>query len=841
MTEWRLAWTVARRELRGGARGFAVFLLCLGLGVAAVAGVGTLNRAVTTGLTNEGGRLLGGEVDLRLHNRGFSDEQRRWVAARVAARSEVLEMRAMARPVERRDKRVLVELKAVDEAYPLVGALKTTPASPLAGLLARRDGVWGAVADPGIMRRLGLSIGERVRVGEAEFQVRAALDFEPDRVATVVSFGPRLMVARAAMPSTGLVQPGSQMHFHMRLMLPPDARFEAWTDALTKRFPSAGWRLRGADEAAPGVRRFIERLTLFLTFVGLTVLLVGGIGVANAVGGYVEAKTSTIATLKCLGAPGRLVFRAYMLLVMAMAAAGTLAGLVAGWGLPALGVGLIGGLLPVKPVVGLYAEPLALAALYGLLVAFTFALWPIARARDVPAAALFRLGIAPLAAWPRRAYLVMAAVGILALAALVLLTAGDRYFASWFLGGAVVTLAALRLGAAAVIRMARRAKPRLAWLRLALANLHRPKAATVPVTLSLGLGLSVLVAVSLIQGNLSRQVSERLPEEAPAFFFIDIQPDQVARFDAAVTGIDGTGNYRRVPSLRGRIVKIKGVDVADASVAPESEWAVRGDRALTYAAAPTEDSKIIEGDWWPKDYAGPPIISLDAGLARGFGMTLGDTLTLNVLGRDIQATVKSLREIDWRSLRFDFAIIFAPGTLEGAPHSHIAAIEAPRTIEDAVERAATDRFQNVSAIRVREALEAAARILAGVEWAVRGTSLLTIVSGLIVLAGAIAAGHRRRIADAVIFKVLGASRRRTMAVFLAEYGLIGLLTGVVATAVGTLTAWAVVRFLMRSDWQFVPEEAVLTVMLALVSTLALGLVATWRALARRPMPFLRNE
>lgn len=362
-----------------------------------------------------------------------------------------------------------------------------------------------------------------------------------------------------------------------------------------------------------------------------------------------------------------------------------------------------------------------------------------------------------------------------------------------------------------------------------------------PVTLSLGLALAVLVAVSVIQGNLSRQISERLPEQAPAFFFIDIQSAQVEAFDRAVTGVEGTSGYRRVPSLRGRITAIKGVPVGEAVIKPESEWAVRGDRALTFSASPPEGSEITEGQWWPADYAGPPKISLDAGLANGFGITIGDTLTLNVLSRDITATVTSLREIDWRSLRFDFAIIFAPGVLDGAPFTHIAAINAPRGLEDAVERAATNGFPNISAIRVREALETAARILDGVNWAVRGMAGLSILSGLIVLAGAIATGQRRRIYDSVVFKVLGASRGRISSMFAAEFMLIGLATGVIAASIGLIVSWAVVEFLMQMDWVPLLREAVLTVVLTLLATVLLGWFSTWKVLAGRPMPYLRNE
>ncbi|MDH5750012.1 MAG: FtsX-like permease family protein, partial [Rhodospirillales bacterium] len=478
-----------------------------------------------------------------------------------------------------------------------------------------------------------------------------------------------------------------------------------------------------------------------------------------------------------------------------------------------------------------------------------FALLPLARARAVPAAALYRDRIAPQGLgrilnkrWRKQiAMLAAVGLGVGLLAALTILTASDKYFAVWFVGGAIATLLALRGGARLMQAAARRARPRNAAWRLVLANIHRPGTQAPGVVLALGLGLSVLVAVALIEGNLARQINERLPDEAPAFFFIDIQPDQVAGFDKAVTAVPGTRDLQRVPTLRGRIVRINGVAVEDVKISHDVSWAVRGDRALTYAAKPAETARITAGNWWPENYAGPPVISLDAGLARGFGIGIGDTLTLNVLGRDIRATIMSLREIDWRSLRFDFAIIFAPGTLEGAPHTHIAALKAERSSEAAVEAALAGPLANISAIRVREALEQAAGMLSGIGLGIRGTALITIFSGALVLAGAIAAGHRRRVYDAVVFKVLGARRRTIFKTFLMEYGVVGLATGVIASAIGTLTAWAVVVFLMRSDWVFLPGVAAITVLICIVLTVFAGFAGTWRALGRKPGPYLRNE
>lgn len=844
--QWALALKFARRELRAGLTGFRIFLACLSVGVAAIAAVGVISASVTAGLDAEAKDLLGGDIDLRFHNRSNNESQDRYLGQNTRALSKTLEMRAMATPMDAQTAkrgRSLIELKGVDDAYPLSGEIVLSPPLALNAALAKQPGGdFGAIVDANLLKRLGLELGGRVKVGEARLTITAIIIGEPDRVASVLSFGPRLMVSMAALESTRLVQPGSQVHYHTRVLLPETTDSKAWRANLTKAFPKAGWRVRAPDEAAPGIRRFIDRMTLFLNFVGLTALLVGGIGVTNAVSGYLEGKTATIATFKCVGAAGALVFKIYFLQVTALSLLGIGIGLIFGGLLPALALSAVAAQMPVAPQIGFYPAPLGLAALFGLLTAVTFAMWPLGRAREIPAATLFRDAVAPSNLKPGGPAMAGALIGIVALAALTIFSASDRYFSYWFVGGALLTVGLLRLGAGVLVWSAARARrPKNAELRLALANIHRPGTSAPGVVLSLGLGLSVLVAVALIQGNLNYQVNERLPEQAPAFFFIDIQPGQIAAFDETVKSVTGTSGFRRMPSLRGRIVRIDGVDVEKATVAAGSKWAINGDRALTSSALPTEGSNIIEGEWWDENYSGPPVISLDAGLAKGFGVGIGDTLTLNVLGREIEGTITSLREIDWRSLRFDFAIIFAPGPLEGAPYTHIAAVEAAAEIEDELEEAVSSRFANITSIRVREALEAAAHILEGIGQAVRGTSLITIVAGALVLAGTLAAGQRRRIYDAVVFKVLGATRGRLLKAFVYEYGILGLATGVISAAIGTLTAWAVMVFLMRAGWIFLPEIVAITLAICLFVTVAAGYLGTWRALGQKASVHLRNK
>jgi putative ABC transport system permease protein len=568
----------AFRELRGGLHGFRIFLACLALGVAAIAGVGSVASSVVAGLRADAKVLLGGDVELRLVHRTADAAQRAHFAA-SAQSSEVAVMRAMARRPDG-EQRSLIEMKAVDGAYPLYGALRLAPELSAQDALGERGGVWGAVVDPVLLERLHAKLGDRVRIGDAELELRATIAREPD-VGGGFIFGPRVIIALDALPSTGLVQPASLIAYEYRLRFPQETDIDAWVTDLKQRWPDAGWRIREFGEAAPRVREFLDRLALFLTLVGLTALLVGGVGVGNAVRGYLQSRIATIATLKCLGAPGRLVFATYLAQILLIAALGILVGLAVGAAAPLVAAHFLAERLPIEARLGIYPAPLLLAAAFGVLTTLAFSLWPLGRAREVPAASLFRDLVAPALGRPRPSIIAGTAFAALALAALAIGSAGDRRVAGWFVLGAVATLIAFRLAAAGVMALARRVgRPRFPGLRLALANLHRPGAPTPSVVLSLGLGLTVLVAIALIERNLLAEVEERLPENAPSYFFIDIQPDQVAEFDRIMKE-DGVIAAERVPSLRGRNTRLDGVPVERAEVASEARWAVRSERGLT--------------------------------------------------------------------------------------------------------------------------------------------------------------------------------------------------------------------------------------------------------------------
>ena len=839
---WTTGFRFARRELRGGLHGFRIFLACLALGVAAIAGVGSMSEAVRTGLANDAKAILGGDLTFRLVHRPMTAEERAFIADRGDV-SLITDLRAMAR-VPDGGPRALVQLKAVDAAYPLYGTIATTPAAPLPELLAETDGTFGAAVAPSLLERLQIEIGDRVEIGEATVTVRAVIDREPDRGAAGPGFalGPRVMISHDALPDTELEQPGSLIYNVYRVAVPEGAAVAPLIAAANDSFPDAGWRVRTLNDATPQLSFLIGRTTLFLTLVGLSALLVGGIGVANAVRAYLEGKTAVIATYKCLGATSTTVFTVYLTQILVLAGLGILIGLVLGALTPLATADLIAAFVPVEVPFRIFPLPLALAAVFGVLTALVFSIWPVARACGVPAASLFRAAASPVTGRPPWSYAVATLVLGAALAALAVFTASDRLFAAWFVAGAVIALLAFRAAASLVIVAARRAR---AWrrptLRMAMTNLQRPGTPTPSVVLSLGLGLTVLVAVALIENNLGREISEEIPAEAPAFFFIDIQPDQVDPFTDLITASPGVTTAQQVPMLRGRITGIAGVPATEAVVAPDSQWTLRGDRGVTWAVDAPDNSPVVAGEWWPADYAGPQLISFDAETAAGYGVGIGDTLTVNVLGREIQGTIANLRHIEWGTLGINFLMIFSPGVLEAAPRTHIATVYAEPEAEGALERDVTDRFANVSAVRVRDALDTIRELVGTIGGAVRATASLTVFTGALVLAGAIAAGHRRRVYDAVVLKVLGATRRDILAVFLLEYGILGLITALIAALIGSIAAWSVVTWVMDITWRFSPAVVAYTAIGSTLLTLALGFIGTWRVLGQKAAPLLRNE
>jgi putative ABC transport system permease protein len=617
------------------------------------------------------------------------------------------------------------------------------------------------------------------------------------------------------------------------------------TDAAASQMSDAGWDIRTRTNATPQLERNVERFTQYLTLVGLTALLVGGVGVANSAKHYLDRKRDVIATLKALGATGTRVFVVYFIEVMTLAMVGVAIGLALGAALPFVIAGAFGSILPLPFTPALHAGELLAAVAYGLLTAATFALWPLGRAHDVPVSALFRDEIAPERRFLRARYAVATGLAALALTALAIAAAYDRKIAAIFVVAAAVVFVALRLVALALMAIARRVpRPRSTVWRLAIANIHRPGALTPTVVLSLGLGLALLVTVLEIDANLRQQFMAALPEKAPSFYFLDIQAADADRFDAFLHAQAPRAAIERVPMLRGRIVAAGGRKVEDIKPRQDAQWVLQSDRGITYTGEIPQGSRVVEGEWWGKDYSGPPLLSFEKKLAEGLGLKLGDDVTVNVLGRNITARISNMRAVDWQSLGINFVLVFSPGAFAGAPATDIATVTWPgggsAAEEAALAKAVGDAFPAVTAVRVKDALDAIGNLVVNLVLAVRIASAVTLIAAVLVLGGALAAGHRHRVYDAVILKTLGATRRQLITAYALEYLLLGLATVLFGVAAGSLAGWRVVADIMTLHFAWQGGPAVAAALVALAVTMLFGLVGTFAALGRKPAAVLRN-
>ncbi|MEP7452593.1 ABC transporter permease [Phyllobacterium sp. SB3] len=841
----KLALRFALREMRGGLSGFYIFLACIALGVAAIGGVNSVANSVTSGISTQGQSILGGDMRFQLNQREVTPEERAFLDSKgmVAVSAN---MRSMARLSDGSDQS-LVEVKAVDNAYPLNGALETSPPLDHQALFAEKAGVYGAAVAEIFLERLHLKLGDRILLGSAKFEVRSVIVNEPDALSDGFGFAPRFMVSLEGLNAAGLVQPGSLVDHSYKIALPAGAGEQVITairDEAQEKFPQAGWTIRSRTNAAPSLSANIERFSQFLTLVGLTALVVGGVGVANAVRSYLDGKRGVIATFKSLGAPGWFVIAVYLFQIVILAIAGILIGLIAAAAIPYLAAYALQNVLPIAGSGGFYPGALLWAALFGLLTTLAFAILPLGRARDVPATALFREQGFDQRGWPKPVYIGAAVLLIGALCLLAIYFAYDRRIAIVFVGAVAVSFVILRAVSVLVQWLARRA-PRVSStaLRLAIGNIHRPGALTPSVVLSLGLGLTLLVSLALIDGSLRQQLAGNLPEKAPNFFFVDIQSREIDQFKDVLQKSAPNGKIVSAPMLRGRIVAFNGTDITKMTIPPEGAWVLRGDRGITYAKNVPENSTLTEGSWWPADYTGEPLVSFSAEEGRNLGLKIGDTVTVNVLGRNMTTRIANFREVQWESLAINFVMVFSPNTFAGAPHAWLATLTDPTatTAEEAnVMREVTSAYPAVTSVRVKDAITIANELVGQLAVAIRAAASVALIASILVLGGALAAGNRARIHDAVVLKTLGATRRTLIKAFTLEYVLLGLSTAVFALLAGGLAAWYVIVRVMTLPASFQPEVAVMTVAVALILTVGFGLAGTWRILGQKAAPVLRT-
>lgn len=838
----KVALRIAGRELAGGLAGFWVYLACIALGVFAIAAAGSVTTGFSNGIQAESKTLLGGDALFRASQRRASPDEIRWMAERGRV-SENINLNVMG---EAGSVRKQVDVRAVDEVHPLIGAPDLSGgASDLASALAFEDGRWGVAATPSLLRDFNLEVGDDIEIGQIPVTIRAQLDREADGLGTPGTFGPGVTISLAALEASDRLTNGQLFRASYRLVLSDPAMADELEETAKEDWGPNGLRYRGPEDAVDGLQNLLAMLNTFLSVIGIAALIAGGVGIAQASASFLESRIPSIAAFKALGAEASTIRAAYLIQLGTLALVGAAIGVALGAAAPFLIAAIAGDRIPLPSILQIYPAPLLRATCLGLLSAAIFALPPLGRARATRPAELFRnLGEdrTVKTPWPERIAAGLAAVALVALAVLTsdtpLVTLGLLVAASLAWG--------ILIGTAHLIRLLARsaAVGRSGLTRLTLSNLGGPGSLAPTIAPALGLGLALLVFVASVQSNLLVQVNETAQANAPSLFFSQIPNADIDTFDAiiAAEGIDieDPDAFRRGPVVLGRVISLKGEPLDVEAVDEDERWVVRNEISMPYIAERPPEADLVEGDWWPADYAGPLLASIEADAARGMGLGVGDTIGLRIFGRELTATVASLRNVDWGSFGANTAFILSPGTLEEANPPHLAIAQTEEGQEQPIIQALGEAIPQVVVFQTRETLATVGRLLGNVSIAVNAAASIVLLSGLLVLIGAFAAMARQRRSEAALLKTFGATRGAVLGLYSGEFALSGLVATLFGTVMGVGAAYPIVTRIFEAQWTM-PWLAIVTVSGFAVLAAALGgVIVGISTLSHPPARVLRS-
>ncbi|HEY5931717.1 MAG TPA: FtsX-like permease family protein [Nitrospira sp.] len=884
---FNMAW----RETRAAWRHFFYFLVCIAIGVGALTGVSLFGAQVERAVTKEARGLLGGDLEIRL-SRLISPKGQEVLDSlsdRGVAFTHVSELVAMAagagssgsgQPTQ------IIELKAVEPHYPLYGTLRLEPQGDLVNLLGRQTRrcpdrpCFGVVVQESLLIRMGLTVGDPLRIGQGLFIITGQVRTEPDRMANAFSLGPRVLMSREGLHAAELIKVGSRVRERYLLKIPSKMAHEPLLYELREQLAPDSARVSSYQDAQPQLKQSLEQLTRYLGLIGLTALFVGGLGVATSVHAFVREKLNTIAILKTVGAESPTIIRAYGLQAMILGLVGSLVGLMIGvllhqglpWMIAALMASdLLDQLGFAKNGMDLALAPLAKGLALGMLSTLLFSLWPLLTIRDVKPARIFRREIAPLtpttnhptvpwwAAWrkiDRAKILVGVGVG-LGLAFLSVWQAG-----SWKVGLLFVlafATAVLLLGASArgvLMTMKNWPRPAALVLRQALGNVVRPGSQAVSITIAIGIAVMIVTTVSLVERSLLEQIGDNRPTDAPTFFFIDIQPDQAEGMAALLRQRSSDPNPRLTPLVRSRLSALKGEPIKFEAMSEEEEqkekaaqkeerrkkWYLTREYVVTFLQDLPKDNKIVQGEWWkPEQVFTKPLISIEEDAAKQLGLIVGDTIELDIQGVPITGEIGNIRQVEWGNFSTNFYMIVSPGALDGAPHTYVATVRVAPSEELALQQAVVALFPNVTAINMGEVFDSFARVLDRLSLAIRAVALFCVLSGGLVMAAALAATRYRRLYESVILKALGATRSVIVLSFAAEYALLGVLGGFLGCVLAGALSWAVLSTVFDLSWSLQPTVLAMGFTATVTLTMLVGFLSTYRLLGQPPLTVLRHE
>ena len=832
----------ALADLRRDLRHFWILIACIALGVGTIALVGAVGSSLQDGLARDARQVLGGDLEARLTYRQANTEER---ALLDSLGQVTVAVDLLSRAQTSEDSSILAAVRGVSDNYPLLGTVRTEPAEPLLSLVEQRDGVWGAIASPLAVDRLGIGIGDRIALGETTFELRGILLGVPDQASQGLSIGFPLMTAEAALDSTGLLEPGSLARFRYKIVLNPDVSFDDAARRIREAFPQAGWHISAPDDATEEMARNFEMFRRFLTIVGLTALILGGLGVGNAVAAYVTDRQRSIATMKALGATSNRVLGHFLVQVMAMTVVGIVIGMLGAGALTVGALPIVGSFLELSLRATLDWRPIVTGATFGVLVGFFFAYPPLVRALSTRPAELFRTLGGTTARQGRWDYLLQPRLIIpmlVTLAAIILvalLDTGQPAMVLFYALGVFFAFIVLR-GTAMLLRKGLALLPpaRNAMLRSAIRSIHGPASPAAAVILSLGLGMALLLIIAIAEGSLRRQLDPDMRIDAPDFVYIDLFDDEVEGIAEIARTDPKIASFSAVPVVRASSFTINGAPPPENVEAPRDISVYFGDeQPLSFSAGVPEGSEVASGEWWPADYSGAPQLSVTDELRESMGLKLGDEITFNIYGEMLTATLTSFRKYDWSRGGVNFPYVLSPGSLDEFPISYFGLLNATEGNQLAVQQQMVEYNPNLVFIPIEEAIDIVRDLVDTISTAISVVGGIALVSGALVIAGALTTGRRQREANAVVAKVLGATRGYLSGALLIEYAVVGILAALVALGLGVLGSWLFSTYVLGAGLSLDPMVVVAVIAGSLALTI--GVAMSWTALSAKPVSYLR--
>ena len=789
------------RELKGSFNEFKIVMISIFLGVFIITAVGSLSKNLKHEINNKSSELLGGDFELSTTYQEFPIKIKEWLE-KNGKTSLIVELRTMLTSNQSVGlKRRIVELKAVDQNWPLKGVPIIVPNKSINKSLKMNDNNNGALIDASLKNQLEIKVGDVLQLGKTKIQINGIIKKEPDRMFSFATFGSRLLISNATLKASGLVIPGSLVKYKIKF-IPNNKNIDL--SFLNKFVQGTNISIKNIKNSTNNFNSFIDKTSLFISLVGLITLLISGVGISNGVKGYLIKKIKNIAIFKALGAQNSIVFKIYFFQIIFIFLISIIPALIAGISIPFLLKTLISDsfLSTFEPFI--FWEPIIISFLFGLIVCILFTIIPISKTYEIKPIQLLRLSAHHSLNNYSKKISALLLILIFALCFLIFKLTNDIKLSVYIFGVVLISFLILKGMTNLFFLSFRKLKFKIgSLLEIARKSLIRPDTFAKSIVISFSIGLALLITLNIIEESLEHKIANTINKQAPNYFLIDIQPNQINQVKALTAEFIGEDSLNAQPMLRGRVTAINNLKVENLKINKDVNWVLKRDRAFSWSNKIPKNVNIISGEWWPNDYTGPLLLSIGDKVAKGLNVKIGDKIQFNILGRNFEAEIFNTREIIWQNMDINFIFILSKNKIQNAPHSWIATTtNTNKEMNNALIEKIVSNFSNISSVSVEETYVAIKSILNLLITIVNSIAFITLLSGVIVLAGILNVSKKDKLYEVAIFKILGARPKKIIFLWLQEFLIIGLMASLISILIGMSVSFILVTYIFQIDYYF---------------------------------------